>query len=131
MIRTNTGQYVYSDSDIFTSSDEFDTIDEAIEAALEDDSIIEGFEVGEVIELEFDESDFTFDPEEELYIALCDECGESADSFELSKEESEELKKAMAKAGIDYLNKNNIKPTCYAVNVKRSCNIEGEYYEKN
>lgn len=122
MIRTNTGQYVYSDSDIFTS-DEFDTIDEAINAALEDDSIIEGFEVGEVIELEFDESDFTFDPEEELYMALCDECGESADSFELSKKDSEELKKVMVKAGIDYLNKNNIKPTCCAVNVKRSGSV--------
>lgn len=130
MIRTNTGQYVYSDSDIFTS-DEFDTVDEAIKAALEDDSIIECFEVGEIIKLEFDESDFTFDPEEELYMALCDECGESADSFELSKEENEELKKVMAKAGLEYLKNKNIKPTCYAVNIKRSCNIEGEHYEKD
>lgn len=109
---TETNIWCYStDRQIFT--DEFPTKKDAIEYVKE--NIGDGY-VGRAVQIEFDEEDICYD-ETGYYLEqlLYDELGESAEMWWFSNEDELALSKILAKAVIDYLNKNHLQPDCCKV----------------
>lgn len=76
----------------------------------------DGGYIGRAVKIRFDEEDVCYDEtgyllQQQLY----DEIGDASDNWVLSREQELELSEILAKAVIDYINKNNLQPNCYKV----------------
>lgn len=93
--------------------DDYSSREEAIAAVKEEYE--EGY-VGRCVRLEFEEIDICYDETGyRLVETLYDIVGEAADNWEMTDKQEIELSNILAKAVIDYINKNNLQPTCYSV----------------
>lgn len=80
------------------------------------DSYDDGY-VGRCVKIEFTEEDIQGFVEISYRLGelLYDEIGEASESWELTDEQDKEISQIVAKAVIDYINKNNLQPRCYKV----------------
>lgn len=107
-----TDRWCYGSTDeLFT--DDFPTKEDAIEYCRNECG---GGYIGRIVEIEFDESDVYCDEigyrlQEKLY----DQIGDASEDWNLSTEQEKELSEILAKAVIEYINKNNLQPKCYKV----------------
>lgn len=107
-----TDRWCYGMTDEYFS-DDFPTKTDAIEACKKD---LEGGYIGRIVEVEFDEKDISYDETAyRLQERLYDEVGDVAENWELTTEQELELSKIVAKAVIEYINKNHLQPTVYKV----------------
>ena len=92
---------------------------ESREVAIENlkDSYDDDGYVGRCVGVEFTEEDIIpyIETANVLYQILYDEVGEASESWELTGEQDKEISQIVAKAVIDYVNKNNLQPNCYKV----------------
>lgn len=105
---------ISADGEFF--SDSYDSREEAIES-IKDDYKYDGGYIGRCVEIEFTEEDVQgfVEISYELGELLYDEIGEASESWELTDEQDKEISQIVAKAVIDYINKNNLQPRCYKV----------------
>lgn len=91
---------------------------ESREVAIENlkDSYDDGY-VGRCAGVEFTEEDIIpyIEIADVLYQILCDEVGEASECWEVTGEQDKEISQIVAKAVIDYINKNHLQPRCYKV----------------
>ena len=90
---------------------------EGREVAIENlkDSYDDGY-VGRRVDIKFAEEDIShIEIADVLNEALYDEAGEASESWEFTDEQREEISQIVAKTVIDYINKNNLQPSCYKV----------------
>lgn len=118
MKRIETGKWCIShDGEIYTA-DDYETKDEAIQAANEEYQW-SVFYVAKVVEVEFDPRDICISDRvyEQLSEQLFEEVGEVSETWDesVSKEQLEELDKMIGKTVIEWINKNNLNPKCYGV----------------
>lgn len=94
--------------------DVYDSKEEAIENLR--DSYNDGY-IGKCVEIEFAEEDIISHIEivHILSETLSDEVGEASEDWEFTTEQEEEISQIVAKAVIDYINKNHLQPRCYKV----------------
>lgn len=96
----------------------FPYIYESREEAIEElkDSYDGGY-VGRCVKIEFTEEDILpyIEISYRLGELLYDVIGEVSESWELTGEQDKEISQIVAKAVIDYINKNNLQPNCYEV----------------
>lgn len=109
---TKTNEWCISaDGEFF--SDSYESREEAIENLK--DSYDDGY-VGRCVEIEFTEKDVPdFEVSYRLGELLYDEIGEVSESWEFTAEQDIEISQIVAKAVIDYINKNHLQPRCYKV----------------
>ena len=109
---TKTNEWCISaDGEFF--SDSYESREEAIENLK--DSYDDGY-VGRCVEIEFTEKDVPdFEVSYRLGELLYDEIGEVSESWEFTAEQDIEIPQIVAKAVIDYINKNHLQPRCYKV----------------
>lgn len=109
---TKTNEWCISaDGEFF--SDSYESREVAIENLK--DSYDDGY-IGRCVEIKFDEEDISHI--ETAYVLsqiLYDEIGEASESWELTDEQDKEISQIVAKAVIDYINKNDLQPRCYKV----------------
>ena len=94
--------------------DAYDSKEEAIENLR--DSYNDGY-IGKCVEIEFAEEDIIpyIEIVHILSETLSDEVGEASEDWEFTTEQEEEISQIVAKAVIDYINKNKLQPRCYKV----------------
>nr|DAX12850.1 MAG TPA: hypothetical protein [Caudoviricetes sp.] len=94
--------------------DVYDSKEEAIENLR--DSYNDGY-IGKCVEIEFAEEDIIpyIEIGHILSETLSDEVGEASEDWEFTTEQEEEISQIVAKAVIDYINKNHLQPRCYKV----------------
>ncbi len=109
---TKTNEWAISaDGEFF--SDSYESREVAIENLK--DSYYDGY-IGRCVDIKFDEEDIShIEITDVLYQVLYDEIGEVSESWELTDEQDKEISQIVAKAVIDYINKNNLQPRCYKV----------------
>ena len=110
---TKTNEWAISaDGEFF--SDSYESREEAIENLK--DSYDDGY-VGRCVEIEFTEEDVQGFVEIPYSLGelLYDEIGEASESWEVTDEQDKEISQIVAKAVIDYINKNNLQPRCFKV----------------
>lgn len=80
------------------------------------DSYDDGY-VGRLVDIRFTEEDILpyIEISYRLGELLYDVIGEVSESWELTGEQDKEISQIVAKAVIDYINKNNLQPNCYKV----------------
>ncbi len=103
---------ISADGEFF--SDIYDSREEAIENLK--DSYDDGY-VGRCVDIKFTEEDIShIEITDVLYQVLYDEVGEeAAEDWEVTDEQDKEISQIVAKAVIDYINKNNLQPQSYKV----------------
>ena len=102
---------ISADGEFF--SDSYESREEAIENLK--DSYDDGY-IGRLVEIEFTEKDVPdFEVSYRLGELLYDEIGDVSESWEFTAEQDKEISQIVAKAVIDYINKNNLQPSCYKV----------------
>ena len=108
-----TSKWTYSNNNEYFFNEEYDTKEDAIADCLADYG--SGY-VGEIVKVEFDEKDISYD-ETGYYLnqVLYEEVGDVADSWEMTDEQEIELSKILAKEVIKYINEHNLQPSCYKV----------------
>lgn len=94
--------------------DVYDSKEEAIENLR--DSYNDGY-IGRCVDIRFAEEDIISHIEivHILSETLSDEVGEASEDWEFTTEQEEEISQIVAKAIIDYINKNHLQPRCYKV----------------
>lgn len=104
---------ISADGEFF--SDVYDSKEEAIESIKDDYNRDEGY-IGRCVKIEFTEKDILdFEISYRLRDSLYDEIGELAEDWSFTDEQREEIYQIVAKAVIDYINKNNLQPQSYKV----------------
>lgn len=91
---------------------DYDSREEAIESLK--DSYNDGY-IGRRVNVEFVEQDIHIEIADVLNEALFDEVGVGSESWVFTTEQEKEISQIVAKAVIDYINKNNLQPCCYKV----------------
>jgi len=93
----------------------YDSREEAIESLKDDYNCDDGY-IGRCVKIEFTEKDILdFEISYRLRDTLYDEIGELAEDWSFTDEQREEIHQIVAKAVIDYINKNNLQPQSYKV----------------
>lgn len=94
--------------------DAYNSKEEAIENLR--DSYNDGY-IGKCVKIEFAEEDIIpyIEIVHILSETLSDEVGEASEDWEFTTEQEEEISQIVAKAVIDYINKNHLQPRCYKV----------------
>ena len=93
--------------------DSYESREEAIENLK--DSYDDGY-IGRLVDIKFTEEDIShIEITDVLYQVLYDEIGEVSEDWEFTAEQDKEMSQIVAKAVIDYINKNNLQPRCYKV----------------
>ena len=109
-IETNTW-CVGTDGEFFTGG--YKSKEEAIKAVKDDYG--SGY-VGRQIKVQFEKKDVIIpDIEGELSESLFDNVGEVAELWELTKEQEQKFARMYEKFVIDFINRNDLQPTCYRV----------------
>lgn len=104
---------ISADGEFF--SDIYDSREEAIESLKDDYNWDDGY-IGRCVKIEFTEKDILdFEISYRLRDSLYDEIGELAEDWSFTDEQREEIYQIVAKAVIDYINKNNLQPQSYKV----------------
>lgn len=104
---------VSADGEFF--SDIYDSKEEAIES-IKDDYKYDGGYIGRCVDIRFIEQDILdFEISYRLRASLYDEIGETSEYWGFTDEQDKEISQIVAKAVIDYINKNNLQPRCYKV----------------
>ena len=104
---------ISADGEFF--SDVYDSKEEAIES-IKDNYKYDGGYIGRCVKIEFTKKDILdFEISYRLRDTLYDEIGELAEDWSFTDEQREEIYQIVAKAVIDYINKNNLQPNCYKV----------------
>lgn len=103
---------ISADGEFF--SDSYESREVAIENLK--DSYSDGY-VGKCVGIDFTEEDIIpyIEIANVLYQILYDEVGEASESWEFTAEQDKEISQIVAKAVIDYINKNNLQPQSYKV----------------
>nr|DAG69811.1 MAG TPA: hypothetical protein [Caudoviricetes sp.] len=111
---TETNKWCISaDGEFF--SDVYDSKEEAIES-IKDNYKYDGGYIGRCVDIRFVEQDISdFEISYRLRDSLYDEIGEIVEDWDFTDEQHEEISQIVAKAVIDYINKNNLQPRCYKV----------------
>lgn len=111
---TKTNEWCIStDGEFF--SDIYDSREEAIESLKDDYNCDDGY-IGRCVNVEFAEEDIShIEITDVLKEALFDEVGEVSESWDFTTEQDKEISQIVAKAVIDYINKNNLQPRCFKV----------------
>ena len=111
---TETNKWCIStDGEFF--SDVYDSKEEAIES-IKDNYKYDGGYIGRCVDIRFVEQDIVdFEISYRLRDSLYDEIGEIVEDWDITDEQCEEISQIVAKAVIDYINKNNLQPNCYKV----------------
>lgn len=103
---------ISDDGEIFT--DDYENKKEAIEAVKLDYGV--DMYIGCKIKIEFDEQDVLIpDIEYELGEKLHEEVGEVSESWEIPKDIMKKFARKYEKFVIDFINENDLQPTCYKV----------------
>lgn len=103
---------ISDDGEIFT--DDYKNKKEAIEAVKLDYGV--DMYIGCKIKIEFDEQDVLIpDIEYELGEKLHEEVGEVSESWEIPKDIMKKFARKYEKLVIDFINENDLQPTCYKV----------------
>lgn len=104
---------ISTDGEFF--SDVYDSKEEAIES-IKDNYKYDGGYIGRCVDIRFVEQDILdFEISYMLRDLLYDEIGEPAEDWGFTNEQDKEISQIVAKAVIDYINKNNLQPRCYKV----------------
>lgn len=112
---TKTNEWAIStDGEFF--SDTYGSREEAIESLKDDYKYDSGY-IGRCVAIEFTEEDILpyIEISYRLGELLYDVIGEVSESWELTGEQDKEISQIVAKAVIDYVNRNNLQPNCYKV----------------
>lgn len=108
---TFTGEYCASeDEEIFYNT--YSTKEEALKACIEDEA---GNYVGEIYQVDFDETDFNYEIGYRYGEKLFNEVGDVAETWDLPRENEIELNKMIGKLIADYLTEHKLQPTCCKV----------------
>lgn len=120
---------ISADGEFF--SDIYDSKEEAIESIKDDYKYDSGY-IGRCVKIEFTEKDILdFEISYRLRDSLYDEIGELAEAWSFTDEQREEIYQIVAKAVIDYINKNNLQPQSYKVIDIEFIDEEVEYDTKS
>lgn len=111
---TETNKWCIStDGEFF--SDVYDSKEEAIES-IKDNYKYDGGYIGRCVDIRFVEQDILdVEISYRLRDSLYDEIGELVEDWSFTDEQCEEISQIVAKAVIDYINKNNLQPQSYKV----------------
>lgn len=101
---------ISADGEFF--SDVYDSKEEAVES-IKDNYRYDGGYIGRRVNIEFVENDISYtNIADVLNDVLADEIGEASEYWEFTTEQEEEISQIVAKAVIDYINKNHLQPRC-------------------
>ena len=105
---------ISTDGEYFFDGD-YNSKEEAIES-IKNNYRYDGGYIGRCVDIRFVEQDrLDFEISYMLRYLLYDEIGEPAEDWGFTNEQDKEISQIVAKAVIDYINKNNLQPRCYKV----------------